>query len=248
MTSSKKYRFFEPKSTNFHLPISRNKIKCFLQSKVQLSIVKDKATKSLEVNRDILTKLLSTPVQSRKPIDEKALQYPLSPVPLSLCNADGTMRKTNKCDLMKLILQSTNDSTKIKEQNSVCIIDLMAAVRTVREIPDRFQDFVFKIIKSIPTGDKRVDIVADSYWPNSIKISERTKYGLSEKILIKSSKSKIPHAFSKFLSSSENKKRLIELLFDVFEKNCVKMLNFIQKKQVSYFHGRFRPLSNIVSC
>ena len=207
MTSLKKYRLFEPKSTNFHLPISRNKIKCFQQSKVQLSIVKVKAAKSLEVNRDILAKLLSTPVQSRKPIDEKALQYPLSPVPLSLCNADGTMRKTNKCDLMKLILQSMNDAEapKIKEQNSVCIVDLMAAVRTVREIPDRFQDFVFKIIKSIPTGDKRVDIVADSYWLNSIKTSERTKYGLSEKILIKSSKSKIPHAFSKFLSSSENK-------------------------------------------
>ena len=174
-------------------------------------------------------------VQSGKPIDfEKALQYPLSPVPLSLCNADGTMRKTNKCDLMKLILQSTNnaEAPKIKEQNSVYIIDLMAAIRTVREIPDTFQDLAFKIIKSIPTGYKRVDIVADSYWPNSIKTSERTKRGLSEKILIKSSKAKIPREFSKFLSSSENKKRMIELLFDVFEKNCVKMLNLIKSNKL----------------
>ena len=77
-----------------------------------------------------------------------------------------------------------------------------------------------------------MDIVADSYWPNSIKTSERTKRGLSEKILIKSSKTKIPREFSKFLSSSENKKRMIELLFDVFEKNCVKMLNLIKSNKL----------------
>ena len=77
-----------------------------------------------------------------------------------------------------------------------------------------------------------MDVVADSYWPNSIKASERTKRGLSEKILIKSSKTKIPREFSKFLSSSENKKRMIELLFDVFEKNCVKMLNLIKSNKL----------------
>ena len=51
--------------------------------------------KLIEINRDILAKPLSISLKEDKQIDfEKALKYSLSEVPLSLCSADGAMRKT----------------------------------------------------------------------------------------------------------------------------------------------------------
>ena len=231
----KNERLVEPQAKGFHEPISRCKIKGFKHNKVKVSIAKNNVIKSLEVNRDILAKILSISVQSGKPIDfEKALQYPLSPLPLSLCNGDGTMRETNKSDLLKILLQTRNETEQpeIVKEDTVYIVDLMAVVRTIREVPNTFEELAFNIVKSFPSGYKRIDIVADIYLENSIKTSERGKRGESEKILIKSSKSKIPPEFSKFPSNGENKSRMIELLFGVIENNRVKMLNVLRTNKI----------------
>ena len=58
----------------------------------------------------------------------------------------------------------------------------MVIIRTMREVSGTFEDLAFKIVKSLPTGYRRVDIVADSYLENSIKSSVKSK-----KILVKSS-------------------------------------------------------------
>ena len=64
-----------------------------------------KYKKSVDVNRDIVAKLLPISVTEGKTIDfEKALKYPLGTIPLSMANADGTTRKTNKRKLGKIIL------------------------------------------------------------------------------------------------------------------------------------------------
>ena len=61
---------------------------------------------SIEVNRDIFGRLLSISSKESKSIDfVKALPYPLSEVPLSLANADDTIRKTNKSKLANIIIQ-----------------------------------------------------------------------------------------------------------------------------------------------
>ena len=60
----------------------------------------------------------------------------------------------------------------------------MAAVHTIRELPNIFEDLAFNIIKIIPSGYEQVDIVADTCKVNSVKSSERSKRGLPEKILI----------------------------------------------------------------
>ena len=46
---------------------------------------------------------------------------------------------------------------------------MIALTRTLKEIPDTFEGPSFKIVKIIPFGYKRVDIVAGSYQPNSIR-------------------------------------------------------------------------------
>ena len=64
-----------------------------------------KNKKSIDVNHDILAKLLPISVTKGETIDfEKALKYPLGAIPLSLANADSTTRKTNKRKFGKIIL------------------------------------------------------------------------------------------------------------------------------------------------
>ena len=162
---------------------------------------------------------------------------------------------------MEIILKLSNQSSPplINKENTVYVIVLMAAVHAIRELPNTFEDLAFNIIKIIPSGYKQVDIVADTYKVNivadtykvnivadtykvnivadtykvnSIKSSERSKPGLSEKILITSSKSKIPREFSKFLDNNENKKRMIEVLFGTIECNRVKMLNLLKTNKI----------------
>ena len=74
----------------FHDPIKRNANKGF-GSNTKKTVLSSK--KRIDVNRNILAKLLSISTKQEKKVDfEKALTYPLSDVPLS--NADRSMRKT----------------------------------------------------------------------------------------------------------------------------------------------------------
>lgn len=199
------------KNVAFHRQISRNKYVTFTKSKQKVKITKDKQTKSIEVNRDILGTLLRYSIKSGKELDfEKALMFPMSPVPLSLANADGTKRKTNKSQLAKILLQQHTGAPtpEIQKEVSAYIIDLIALVRTMREIPKTFEDLSWKIINSIPRGWHRIDFVADTYRKNSMKSGERDSRGTSSKVVIQSNKSKIPRDFTKFMSNGENKTRM----------------------------------------
>ena len=117
-----------------------------------------------------------------------ARKYPLSPIPLSIRNADGTKRKTNKSTLQKIILKhsSNNVVPEIIRENTAYIVDLMATIRTMTEIPETFEGLAWQLIKLLPSCYKRVDIVADTYQENSIKSMERKDRGDASKILVKS--------------------------------------------------------------
>ena len=92
---------------------------------------------------------------------EKALKYPLGDIPLSLANADGTMRKTNK--------------RKHAKQKTAFIVDGMALLRTMSNLPDTFERLSQKFLSYIPKGYYRVDLVADCYSKSSMKYAKRSK-------------------------------------------------------------------------
>lgn len=213
-----------------HDPIKRNNIKGFRSSTNR----KVKEKNAAEVNRDILARLLYLSSKASKVIDfEKALTYPLSDVPLSLCNADGSMRKTSKSKLANKILSQSNEQTHaVEKEHTVYIVDLMALVRVISEIPETFEDLALKVISTIPKGYRRIDIVADCYWENSIKDAERAKRGTATKIILRSANAKVPREFTKFLSCGENKTRMIELFFQVWTKKKVHCLNLLRTTQI----------------
>ena len=161
-----------------------------------------------------------------------ARKYPLSPIPLSIRNADGTKRRTNKSTLQKIILKysSNNVVAEIVRENAAYIADLMATVRTMKEIPETFEGLAWQLIKLLPSGYKRVDKVADTY--QEILSSQWKKgRGYASKILVKSAKSKIPRDFASFLSNNDNKK-IIELIFETITKEKLKFLNILRTTEV----------------
>ena len=220
---------------SFHSPIKRNKLLNFQTNTFKQSKAKNKST---EVNRDILSMLLSLSVRKQKVIDfQTALSYPLSQVPLSLCNADGSMRKAVKSKLVQCILSRANDEETLDEsprENSTLVVDYIALIRTMVGISDTFEELAMQVVKSVlvPKGYQRVDFVADTYLLNSIKNAERAKRGMSSKILIASSKSKVPRDFKEFLKSGENKTRMIKIIFDVLKENRATVLNTMRTQKL----------------
>ena len=219
------------KEIAIHNPIKRNPIKNFNTSRRKTVLKGGK--KTIEVNRNILAKLFSISLKQDEKIDfQKALVFPLSEVPLSLCNPDGSMKKTNKSKLSTQILALKNESPQIQPTKSTAavVVDLIALIRSMVQIPTTFEELAMDILSLIPKEYTRVDLVADSYLPHSIKYAERSIRGEedSSKILIKSIKSKIPRDFSTFLSNGSNKTRMVELIFEFFKSIKGKALNILR--------------------
>ena len=79
------------KRSLFHDPVKGCRFVNFKGISKSVSIRKDNKTLSLKVNHDIIGALLAYSTKSGKVIDlEKALMYPLSPIPLRISNGDGT--------------------------------------------------------------------------------------------------------------------------------------------------------------
>lgn len=51
------------------------------------------------------------------------------------------------------------------------------------------------------------------YDPTSVKALERKRRGFSEKLIVKSLKTKKPHDWRKFLRNEENKQQLVEVMY-----------------------------------
>lgn len=233
--TAKKEEFINTRITNqttkFHDTLPRCNVKTF--KSLNKSTVKLKHYEAtVEVNRNILGSLLAFSIKNERVIDiAAALSYPLSTIPLSLATGDGNRRATSKSKLTPLLIdgitlkdpKSDNSVKSIKEESNF-IVDLMAAIRTMTNLPGTYEEFVWNFVSTIPKGFKRVDIVADTYRENSIKGGERNTRGSSQKVLIASPKSSLPRDFSAFMRNGENKTRLIEIISEVLRNNSTEVL------------------------
>ena len=180
-------------------PLNVRNLHCLLCVKKPATVKGRSKTETVEVNRNVLSKLLAYSAETTKPINIKeALSYPLSPVSLSLAHPDGTRRSTGKSALADILIKycdSPTDPSKFiydKKNISAYIFDLMALINTLTSIPTTYRDLSFKILNLLPIGYHRIDIVADTYIKNSLKASERDKRGIANPVLIQSGSSKVP--------------------------------------------------------
>ena len=126
---------------------------------------------------------------------QEVLQYPLSRIPLSLTNSDGTMRKTTKSTFKAIIIGDSNFSISLNATGTL-VIDLVSLFHQLVETKkNNYEQICKRIISMVSTvidRVERVDFVADNYTKNisPIKKGEHAMRGESDPIIIKSLKSK----------------------------------------------------------
>ena len=117
-----------------------------------------------------------------------------------------SLEKQQKSKLQEVVLKE-GDSSIVdnpremlaeSRHNSTYIVDLMAALRSMVQIPENYEELTWKLLSSFPKGFQRVDTVADTYRNVSIKAGEREIRGRIDKIIIKSTKSKVAKIFKLF--------------------------------------------------
>ena len=116
---------------------------------------------------------------------EKALEYPLCSIPLSLANPDASPRSTTKSKLLEVItqkcelpLQHPREIQLPKDSVGAFVVDFMAIVRTMTEISDTYEDLACKLVKMLPLGYSHIDIVCDTCQEKSLKSYDRNKRGV----------------------------------------------------------------------
>ena len=118
-------------------------------------VKKDGKLKLIEVNRNIIGNLLALSAKTGQLIDfNKALEFPLYPIDLS--NPDGSRRSTQKGKLTEIIIQESTlmDNAEFSQKSEVIayVVDLMALVRTITNIPGTYEELTFQLIRLLPTG------------------------------------------------------------------------------------------------
>ena len=199
----------------FNASITRNKLRTFA---LEGAKVKRKSSKGkleeVKMEKNLFGKLLCLALQQKIDLKE-ILCYPLTPLPVSLCHFDGTLRSTPKSQLMKYLkIQIVSSSpTSI----DLYIVDGNFYLHLLKDLPCTFG----KISQTIFYGlcnisvSQRIDVVFDRYVTPSIKDYERETRADGETnrpYVISGPDQKRPHDFLKALRNNNFKTALVRYL------------------------------------
>lgn len=210
-------------NTGFYDTLSKLKLGTFSDARKKTSVNKDGKTVILKADRNLFARLLVIG-QSRKMDLRELLVHELGPLPWSLASFDGSLAKTNKAVLSKLIEDGVESQQHLPEQVSAVIIDAMALLQTLVKIPDRFSDLAEMVLKRMlnQAGEaSRIDFVGDQYPNVSIKNIEREKRSSGGHLIVNitSPQQLCPRQWKKFMSSGKNKEGLLVFLVNEWSTN-----------------------------
>ena len=187
-----------------------------------------KSKKSSTSNREVVLKAdhklfghLVLVASTRNLDMAKVLCHPLGPLPWSLANCDGSMKKTNKAVLARNLEKRVQPVEEIP-QPFACIVDGMAQVHKVHGENKTFgnvADSVFMSILQTCGACNRIDVVFDVYKQVSIKNQERENRspGIEMKLNSITSGQKI-YKWKAILGNSSSKASLVRFFFEEWKK------------------------------
>ena len=206
----------ETNNIDFYAPIKKNCLQTFEKEKktVRLNISNQKV--AIRADRETFARLLLIQQKHRVNLRE-VLAYELGPLPLSISNYDGSLRKTQKSKLFQHLESSIVSCVAIPE-NCPQIFDGMVLLQKLPKMLKTFGDISDYILKKVLRGPARAAFfVTDYYLEDSIKSMEwdsRSTHGTIRMKVVRR-KQAIPKQWKKFLRNSENKLDLIDfLLYD----------------------------------
>ena len=117
---------------------------------------------------------------------QEVLSHPLGPLPWSLTNADGSLKKTNKAALGKALEKTLNCVTTDKDlQNTATIIDGMMLVQKANGENLTFAQLGETLLAHVMHSgrpSKGIGVVFDNYLDNSNKWAESIQRGSPDNI------------------------------------------------------------------
>ena len=164
-------------------------------------------------------------------IQRNLLRYLLSPTPSSLASPDGLPLKTNNAQLLSVIEKQefvvTEDISKM--QGTVHVIDGMAFLHSLTDMPNTFGELAKKVLHTLPQRAP-VHFITDTYKPDSVKSLERDRRGrTNDSFLLKGPAMKIPSNWKAFLASDANKKTLTQFLLFEFKKMFMSLIYWAER-------------------
>ena len=132
----------------------------------------------LKADRNLFAYMIIA-AQSRDIPIKEVLAHPLGPLPWSLANNDGSLRKTNKAALTRELETNVLPAENIPTP-SACIIDGMNLVHKLKgegKTLAQLADSALNQTLSEGTDSTRINVVFDVYRNTSIKNAERCNRG-----------------------------------------------------------------------
>ena len=210
-------------------------LKNFEEKSLKAKVSRNGNQKEIHTQRDILGKLVSLSNKYKSPIDiVAALSYPLAPISLLLCNADRSIRKTNKSSLFEaamsdLTILNTEDLPP-EQELSTYFLDLTAAIRIQAKDCVTINQLAWRLINSVPSQYRTNFIVCDTYIQNSIKGGERRLREDGRLYVLKNTQMKLPSHMSSFLRNCQNK----EMFFNLIEQSIYELKEQLKNREVFF--------------
>ena len=204
-------------AVGFWEPIPNMKIKTFSSANKKIHVKSSDKLVTVNADRDLFGRLLI--VSNTRQISLKdVLSFELSPVPYSLANADGSLRKGTKSVLCSLLEKDVNVVQQLTAlpNPTVVIIDGMAIIQmsksagtsTFGDLSEKYYNIFTAPLFS--NNCVQVHVVFDQYWENSIKEGQRERRGASVglEVRIGGPTTPVPRQWGKYISNPKNKVRL----------------------------------------
>ena len=223
----------ESPETKFHNRMKKQNLKTFSSfTKRDNGNQKHNKELVLKADRNLFGHMILVS-QSRNLHIKDVLAHPLGPLPWSLSNPDGSLRKTNKAALARELEKSASAVEDIGNL-SACIIDGMSLVQKLKGDGKTFGEIAGSVLNfALHEGGKstRIDVVFDVYRKTSIKNAERDNRGATSSTQWKNiAPGHNVVQWRKLLSNPESKTALIKFIVDQWKlpENLVKL----QEKQL----------------
>ena len=212
----------ETSEVNFWDLVLNLKVKSFSTMAKKANVKVDDRVITVSADRDFFGRLLIAANTQEINLKE-VLSYKLSSVPFALAHQDGSIRKTTKSVLAKMLEDQVEVQPHLSPATAletVHILDEMAIVQMMKSAgASTFGELASKYYTAITaplaqSSCKEVHMVFDQYWATSIKGGERSRRGSSNslEVYIHGPSTPIPKQWAKYITNLQNKINLCDFL------------------------------------
>ena len=200
------------RSSSIHNPIKKNNLPLLGKNHKKATSKQGKKIAVLQSNLTLFAQLYVA-LQNREGDMREFFSHEVQPFPPSLSEFGNLRLPSAKSDLLKCLHPSSDGHTNSPTQFNCKVLDGVVIVYCLPTVEaSTFHEYAEKVFHSSPPGQqlnqsKRVDVVWDSYVPDSLKEATREKRGQGIRRKV-AGQTKLPKNWMMSLRDPDNKSEL----------------------------------------